>query len=119
LEGTHPVIYCSWGSHALYNRPAFRHHNQFLCFGGDDVSDDGILWDVSQNLVQIVPDSNDVPISELPALNGQKWVHYGGRWGRFKARFVKDLCESGPRTPIRDTWECHKQDFFPEAILNG
>jgi hypothetical protein len=77
VGGTHPVVYSARGSHASYPT-AGSHKIKGLPLGipaNDDTYNGGLVWQTWDNLVNIGEKGRP--------LNGQEFILYSGRWGKF------------------------------------
>ncbi len=86
-EGSHPKVYVSKGSHSNYLRP----YQGQLGIAGDEVSDRGIVWALTDYTV--------VNVGELASpLAGNEWLEFAGLWGEFYPQAYA-RAEVGPPGP--------------------
>jgi hypothetical protein len=91
-EGTHPVAYIAWGSHAAYFEKGF--HNVW-----------GPAYDFTSDKGRKGLPSDFSPISEA---SGPSWLYFGGNWG-YRTRSDDDCplwWNDGPYGPLylKETW---------------
>lgn len=124
-DGRHFVVYSARSSHANY--PKAKSYDRIardlgpikLHFAADECKD-GFRWNSWDNII-------NVGTYESP-LNGQTWVRYNGRWGRFKETgcfgvstpFGDKVCfvdypdEDGPTNLARKSWFLRLHEGGPQ-----
>lgn len=110
---THPIAYCSDGSHGCYPTKGDYVYNQIA--NGEsliDRSNDGILWKTWQNVVilrvneqdKCCYDFNGQYLSDVIIKNGFNWIDFDGRWGNkqgLTCLFGQCVLEGGPSGPFK------------------